>query len=72
MGFTTKGEPTAPSTFTERKDVKRFVEKFAKEQGWDLSDVRNRALMYYAMKYKRGELDDPMVDNGISNKAGLD
>lgn len=63
MGFTTKGEETERVTYVERKDITRFVRKFAEEQGWDLSDVRNRALLYYAWKYKEGTLDDPKVDD---------
>lgn len=64
MGFMTKGKPTEKVTYLEREEVTEWVDKFAEEQGWDLSDVRNRAIMYYAMKYKKGELDDPQVDKG--------
>lgn len=71
MGIFTKGVETDTTTFTERKDVEEFVHEFAEEQGWDLSDVRNRAIMYYARKYKKGELDDNMVDMGKRNKAEL-
>lgn len=72
MGFTTKSEETTTSTFSEREDVEEWVHNFADEQGWDYSDVRNRAIMYYAMKYAKGELDDPMVDDNIRNRATLD
>lgn len=64
MGFTTKGNKTTTSTFTERQDVEQWVHEFAKEQGWDYSDVRNRAIMYYAEMYRKGKLKDPMVDQG--------
>lgn len=63
MGFTTKGEPTSRVTYVERDDVTKFVNKMKKSQGWDKSDVRNRALMWYAHKFQTGELDDPMLDD---------
>lgn len=62
MGFTTKGEDTNRVTYHERDDVTEWVHKFSEENGWDLSDVRNRALMWYFYKYQEGELDDPKVD----------
>lgn len=61
MGFMTKGKPTDKVTYEERKKVTEWVHEFAEEQGWDLADVRNRAIMYYAKEYKNGNLDDPKI-----------
>jgi hypothetical protein len=71
MGFITDKADSSTSTFSEREDVESWVHEFADEQGWDLSDVRNRAIMYYAMKYRKGELDDPVVDYNVDDKAKL-
>jgi len=67
MGFTTQGHETDTVTFNERTDVTAWVHEFADEQDWNYSDVRNRALMYYAAKYKAGELDDPAVQRESSS-----
>jgi len=71
MGFITDKAESSTSTFSEREDVEAWVHEFADNQGWDLSDVRNRAIMYYAMKYQNGELDDPIVDYNVDEKAEL-
>lgn len=71
MGFITDRRESSPSTFQEREDVEEWVHEFADEQGWDLSDVRNRAIMYYALKYQKGELNDNLVDTNVDNKAEL-
>lgn len=65
MGFTTKGEDTKRKTYHFREDVIEFVEKFAEEQGWNKSDVANRAILYYWHQYSEGELDDPLVADDI-------
>lgn len=67
MGFTTKGEPTKRKTYHYRKDVIAFIEDFADEQGWNYSDVVNRAVLYYAYKAEKGELDDPMVTSSVED-----
>lgn len=72
MGRITKKKENSASTFMERKDVENWVHEFSDEQGLDLSDVRNRAIMYYAMKYEKGELDDPLIDQSIRNRASLE
>jgi predicted solute-binding protein len=71
MGFITNKEDVSQSTFQEREDVEEWVHAFANEQGWDLSDVRNRAIMYYALQYQKGELDDPYVDDNTENEVRL-
>mgnify|MGYP006931602583 CR=1 FL=1 len=50
MGFITNKEDVSQSTFQEREDVEEWVHAFANEQGWDLSDVRNRAIMRCSIK----------------------
>lgn len=57
----TKGKPTEKVTYEEREKVTQWIRDFAEEQGWDLADVRNRAIMYYAREHKNGTLDDPKV-----------
>lgn len=71
MGFITDRKESSPSTFQEREDVEGWVHEFAEEQGWDLSDVRNRAIMYYALKYQKGELNDNLVNTNVDDKAQL-
>jgi len=71
MGFITDRADSSPSTFQEREDVEEWVHEFADEQEWDLSDVRNRAIMYYALQYEKGMLNDNLVDNNVDNKAEL-
>ena len=71
MGFITNKEDVSQSTVQEREDVEEWVHAFANEQGWDLSDVRNRAIMYYALQYQKGELDDPYVDDNTENEVRL-
>ena len=71
MGFITNKEDVSQSTFQEREDVEEWVHAFANEQGWDLSDVRNRAIMYYALQYQKGELDDPYVDDNPEYEVSL-
>lgn len=63
MGFTTDNVDTTKVTTVERNDVNNAVTTIADNEGWDYSDVRNRAIMWYWHKYKNGELDDPKVDN---------
>jgi hypothetical protein len=71
MGFITNKEDVSQSTFQEREDVEEWVHAFANEQGWDLSDVRNRAIMYYALQYQKDELNDPYVDDNTENEVRL-
>jgi len=68
MGEITQRAETEKTTFNERKDVKAKVDKIAEEMGWDLSDVRNRAMMYYAYQYENDSLNDPLVDKVKSDK----
>lgn len=65
MGFTTKGEDTQRKTYHFREDVIDFIEDFADDQGWDYSDVANRAILYYAYQLQEGKLDDPVVDDSM-------
>lgn len=62
MGFTTNNRETELTTYNERKDVRKWIDKIAEEQGWDLTDVRHRALMKYIEDYRKGRLEDPYVD----------
>jgi len=71
MGFITERGDASPTTFSEREDVEEWVHEFAEEQGWDYSDVRNRAIMYYALKYQKGQLDDNLVDMNADDPAKL-
>jgi len=66
MGFTTKGEDTRRKTYHFREDVIEFIEEFSQKQGWDYSDVVNRALLYYAWQAQEGKLDDPVVTDDMS------
>lgn len=67
LGFTTRGKETERKTHKFRKDNLDFIDDMNDERGWGKSDVVNRAMMYYANKWRNNDLDDPRANDNIED-----